>query len=289
MPFLDVVEHEVDMDEVSLQAQCPDKHECLVHPFWGAAEDAVEQQNACHGERNVEHSFQEERKMPMFHLFQEDACKERHQEHQPYHPDACPIERVLLSHHLTHVDADEEDGHSAPEDLQMSYGLVDRCDVLHKNAPHNHDYGQPTVDGVSLDEFHIARSEEVEHHRGWDIPEVELVMQPEPPVDGDFSEEVDPIPSASAMETRDIEKAGYDEPRWINAEITADKEPLGVWVLHPGEPQADATEEEKHIHSHVAHSAQAKESIVSWQTHMKENDEEHGCSHQLTAKSTDIR
>ena len=42
VPLLDVIEYKVDVDEVTLQAQCADKHECLVDPFRGAAEYTVE-------------------------------------------------------------------------------------------------------------------------------------------------------------------------------------------------------------------------------------------------------
>ena len=71
MPFLDIVEYEVDVDEVSFQTQSAHKHECLVYPFRSAAEDAVEQQNTGYCERDIEHSFQEEREMTMLHLLQE--------------------------------------------------------------------------------------------------------------------------------------------------------------------------------------------------------------------------
>ena len=177
----------------------------------------------------------------MLHLFQEDAGEQCHQKHQPNHPDARPIESVLSPYHLSHVDADEEDGHSAPKDFQMSYGLMDRGDILYEDAPHHHHHWQPMVDGMSFDEFHIGWGEEVEHHCGRDIPEVEFVMQPETPVDGNLSEEVDPSPDISTLETGDVEEAGDVE------------------------------------------------GILSWQTYMEKDDEEHRCSHQLTTKSTDVR
>ena len=120
MPFLDIVEYEVDVDEVSFQTQSAHKHECLVYPFRSAAEDAVEQQNAGYCERDIEHSFQEEREMTMLHLLQENAGEKRHQKHDPYHPDAGAVEALPLSYHLAHVDADEEDWHAAPENLQMA-------------------------------------------------------------------------------------------------------------------------------------------------------------------------
>ena len=110
---------------------------------------------------------------------------------------------------------------------------MDRGDILYEDAPHHHHHWQPTVDGVSLDEFHIARSEEVEHHRSWDIPEVELVMQPEPPVDGNLSEEVDPSPGVSSVETGDVEEAGDDEPSGIDAEVATDEKSFRIGILHP--------------------------------------------------------
>lgn len=110
-----VFQHEVDMEQITLQAQRSHKHEPLVKPARGAAEDAVQQQDAGDGERDIEHAFQEERKHAMLLLFQEYARQQRHQEHEPYHPYRSAVERLFLSDHLTHVDADEEDRHAAPE------------------------------------------------------------------------------------------------------------------------------------------------------------------------------
>ena len=73
MLSLDVVEHEVDVDEISLQAQCSHEQETAVEPLWGAAEYAVQQQDARDGERNIEHAFQKERKHAVLLLLQEDA------------------------------------------------------------------------------------------------------------------------------------------------------------------------------------------------------------------------
>ena len=233
MPFLDIVEHEVDVDEVGLQTQSAHKHECLVYPFRSAAEDAVEQQNAGYCKRDIEHSFQEERELTMFHLLQENAGEKRHQKHDPDHPDACSVERILAANHLAHVDSDEEYRYTAPENLQMTNCLMDRSNVLHQDAPHHHDHGQPTVDRMAPDEFHIAWSKEIEHHRGRNVPEVQLIVQPETPVDGNLSEEINPVPRTSAMKTGNVEEAGDDEPGRINAEITADEETLNVRILDP--------------------------------------------------------
>ncbi len=289
MPFLDVGEHEVDVDEICLQAQGADKLERTVHPLRGAAEDAVDQQDACHGERYVEHSLQKQGEVPVLHLFQEDAGQQGHQKHNPYHPDTRAVECVLSAYHLPHVDADEEDGHATPEYLQVSHGLVDGGDIFREDAPHDHHHGQPLVDGMPLDEFHVGRGEEVEHHGGRDVPEVELVVQPEPPVDGDFPEEVYPAPGASTVEAGNIEEAGDDDPGGIDAQVTADEEAFDIGILHPGEPQADATEEEEHINPHIAHPSQAVEGVLTGQGYVEEDDEEHRGPHQLTAEAADVR
>ena len=288
MLFLDVVEHEVDMDEVTFQAQCAHEHEASVEPLRRAAEDAVQEQDARDGERDVEHAFQEKWEHTMLLLFQEDASQERHQEHNPNHPDGGSIERLLLSHHLPHVDADEEDRHATPKYLQVTNGMVDRRNVLHEDAPHNHHHGQPSIYGVALDEFHIAWGEEIEHHRGWDVPEVEFIVQPETPVDGNLAKEIHPVPCASAVETRNIEKAGDDEPRRIDAQVSADEKMLDGRILHPREPQSYSAEEKEHIYSHIAHAAKTVKHVFPRQRHVKEDDEEHRRSHQLATKSADI-
>ena len=69
-----VFEYKVDMDKITFQAECSHKHEASVEPVGSAAEDTVEQQDTRDGERDIEHSLQEEREHAMFLLLQEDAC-----------------------------------------------------------------------------------------------------------------------------------------------------------------------------------------------------------------------
>ena len=183
----------------------------------------------------------------MSFLFEEDARGERHPKHDPYHPDAGAVEALPLSYHLAHVDADEEDWHAAPENLQMAYGMVDGSDILHKDAPHDHDHRQPAIDGVALDKLHVAWCKEIEHHGGGNVPEVQLVVKPEIPVDADVAHEVDPCPEVSSLKTRNVEQAGYDEPGGIDAQITAHEEVAHVRILGPREPQTYTAEEEKQI------------------------------------------
>ena len=171
----------------------------------------------------------------------------------------------------------------------MSYSLMYRGDILYQDAPHDHHHRQPAVDRMALDEFHVGRGKEIEHHRSRDVPEVELIMQPEPPVDGYLAKEIDPVPGASALERRDIEEAGYDEPGRVDAQITTDEEMLDRRILHPREPETYSAEKEEHVYTDIAHSAKPEKGIFSRQCHMKEDDEQHGCSHQLAAKPADIR
>ncbi len=93
----------------------------------------------------------------------------------------------------------------------------------------------------------------------------------------------------SSLESGNVVETGDDEPRWVDTQVTADEEMLGRRILHPGKPQADAAEKEEHIYSYIAHAAQSEESVLSRQCYMKEDDEEHGRSHQFTAISADIR
>jgi len=114
-------------------------------------------------------------------------------------------------------------------------------------------------------------------------------MQPETPVDGYLSKEIDPVPCASALESRDIEEAGYDEPGRVDAQITADEEMFGRRILHPREPETYSAEKEEHVYTDITHSPKPEKGIFSRQCYMKEDDEQHGCSHQLAAKPADIR
>ena len=44
-------------------------------------------------------------------------------------------------------------GTQLPENLQMSYSLMYRGDILYQDAPHDHHHRQPAVDRMALDEF----------------------------------------------------------------------------------------------------------------------------------------
>ena len=160
MMRLYVFEYKVDMDKITFQTECSHKHEASVEPMGSAAEDTVEQQDAGDGERDVEHALQKEWKHAVFLLLQEDACHQGHQEHEPYHPYRCAIQRLFLSHHLSHVNADEEDRYTTPEYLKMSYGMMDGRNVLYQDTPHNHHHRQPSVDRMPFDEFHVGWGKE---------------------------------------------------------------------------------------------------------------------------------
>ena len=125
----------------------------------------------------------------------------------------------------------------------MSYGMMDGRNVLYLDAPHNHHHRQPSVDRMPFDEFHVGWGKEIEHHRGRNIPEVKLVVQPESPVDGYLAQEIAPIPGASAVKARNIEETSDDEPGGIDAQIAADEEMPCRRSLHPREPQSYSAEE----------------------------------------------
>ena len=147
--------------------------------------------------------------MSVLHLLKPDAAPQCHSEHYPHHPDALTVQCLLLFHHIAHVDAEEEDWHTAPEYLYMSYCMMDRTHPLHQYAPHHHHQNQPTIDRMTAYQFHIWRRKEVEHHRGWNVPESQFVANPEIPVDENVAEKVHPMLSIKA---RNIIKAGDNQP-----------------------------------------------------------------------------
>lgn len=169
----------------------------------------------------------------MPNLLQKYARCERHDEHNKNHPDACTVYGLALSHHLAHVNAYKEDGHTAPEYLQMSHSVMDWRHPLHQNTPHNHDDRKPAINRMAPDQLHIRRCKKVKHHGSGNIPERKFVVKPEVPVDGDVASEVNPRHEATAMEARNIIQTGYDNPRRVYAEITTAEEPAPVGMLHP--------------------------------------------------------
>ena len=138
------------------------------------------------------------------------------------------------------------------------------------------------------DEGHVGRGEEVKGHDGRNVPEIELIVQPEVPVDGYLHHQVHARPQVVHRQAGYVVEACHDEPRGVDAhQSSCVKMPVGG-VLHPREPQSHATEEEEHIHADVTHAAQAKEQVGACQLHMEEHDEEHGGAHQLAAVTTDV-
>lgn len=64
----------LNMNEISLQTQHSKPCHALVKPLRSAAEKAVEQDDGGHGERDIEHSLDEKREMPVPYLFEPDAA-----------------------------------------------------------------------------------------------------------------------------------------------------------------------------------------------------------------------
>lgn len=172
-----------------------------------------------------------------------------------------------------------------------------RRDVLHEDAPHDHDHHEPFVYRMAADEFHVRRCEDIQHHGGRDVPEGAFVTNPEVPVDEDVAECL-PYPSERWCEAVDGEvagyvvEAGYDEPCGIDADEASPVEaaPVAqhgalVCCLHPREPQSDAGEEEEDVNTDIAHATQSEEVVGAWQGDMEKYHHEHGGSHVLSAEA----
>ncbi len=130
---LDIMEHEVDVDEIAFQTQCSYQHKARLNHPGGTAEDPVQEQDARDGERDVSmRSRKSVGNMPCFSWFRKMLASSVIRNMSHISPDVGTIKRLLLAHHLAHVDADEEDRYSAPEDFQMAYSLMDRGDVLYR-------------------------------------------------------------------------------------------------------------------------------------------------------------
>ena len=166
-------------------------------------------------------------------LFEKDACKERHYKQNNHHPDARAVNTLLCSHHFSHVDADEENGNATPKDFNVPHSLMNRRDILHENAPHNHDNGEPTVNGMSADKLHVSRCKAIQHHDCRDIPERKFIVEPEAPVDSDVTNQVEPCHEVAAMKARNVVEAGHNQPCGIDAQIAFGEEMSGRRLLHP--------------------------------------------------------
>lgn len=124
----------------------------------------------------------------MFHLLKIDTCAKCHQEDEYDYPPCLSVKGLSIHDPFPHIDADEEDGDAAPEYFQVPYSLIDRCHPLHHHAPYDCHHGQPTIERILLDEFHVKGSDGVEHHDGRDIPEMEFTIEPEVPIDKDVTQ-----------------------------------------------------------------------------------------------------
>ena len=59
-------------------------------------------------------------------------------------------------------------------------------------------------------------------------------------------------------------------------------------MLRPREPKAHSTEEEEHVYTYVSYSTKTVKGILSGQSHMEENDKQHGSSHQFASIAADV-
>ena len=135
-----IIEHKVEMDEIALQAQRAYKSQRLVEPLGRAPQDAVADQDKRDGQRDIEHALDKQRELSVANLLKEEARGWGHDKHDDQHPDALTINGTLLPDHLAHIDTNEEDGHPAPEDLQMANGAMHRTNPLNNHTPYQHQH-----------------------------------------------------------------------------------------------------------------------------------------------------
>ena len=235
----------------------------------------------------------------MAHLLQPYASREARAEEQDDEPQRVAVERGVCLHARCDVYAEEEDGDAAPENLDMPHGIVYGRDILHDDTPHERRDDKPAVGWQAAYERHVGRGEDVEHHRGGDVPEGQLVVQPEVPVHQDIAYEVRPFCRAVAVvchEARDVEGGGYEQPRRIDTPEAApvEREPPPQEGLRAGRlarpriPQPYAGEEEEDIDADVAHAAYAVEGILTRHADMEENDAYHRYAHDGRTVPADV-
>lgn len=71
-------------------------------------------------------------------LLEVETRAERHEERDEQQPHRIGRQLPARAYHFAHVDADEEDGHTTPEYLQVSHDGMYRQYPLHHYAPHHH-------------------------------------------------------------------------------------------------------------------------------------------------------
>ena len=128
----------------------------------------------------------------MLFLFEKDAGSQCHGEHEEYHPYTRAVDGLFSAHHLAHIDTDKEDRYAAPEYLNVAHKVVNGGYPLHDNTPHDHGDGQPSVNGMATDKFHVGRRPQIKHHNGRNVPESKLIVKPEVPVDRDVAYQIYP-------------------------------------------------------------------------------------------------
>lgn len=132
---LDIDHHEVQVQQISFQADRAEESPEGIEPFRHAPEYPVEHQYCGNGKGDIDHPLDVEWELPMGHLLQVKRGTEGHHEGKDQHPDTRAVDFFLLPDHLSEVDADEEDGDPTPEYLQMPYGMMDGWYPLYQDAP----------------------------------------------------------------------------------------------------------------------------------------------------------
>ena len=138
MISLEGLHDELNMDEINLERDGTYPRHGLVEPSRSVGKDEAEEKDASDGERNVEHALGVERELAVMHLLEPYARTERNDEEKQDEPKRLPADGILTAYGLAYVYAKEEDGHTAPENLNVSYGIMNRSNVLNHDRPHEH-------------------------------------------------------------------------------------------------------------------------------------------------------
>ena len=99
----DISHHKVVVNQIGLQTKCAKESTEAVEPSRRAAEHTIQHQDKRDGEWNVDHALYKQRESAVRHLFQIDTRAEGGQKNDQDHPDGCPFNFCLLTHHLAKV------------------------------------------------------------------------------------------------------------------------------------------------------------------------------------------
>ena len=167
----------------------------------------------------IQHALKEEGETSMTHLLEPHTRWETDGKHHSGKPDNGAIGQLTAAYALCYVYAKKEYRDTAPEYLYMADSCMDGRDILDYDTPHKGQDYKPAHDWMTADCLHIRGRKDIKHHSGGDIPECQLVMQPEIPVDEDIAGKVNERRKATGwpfQKTWKIEERRHDKPSGID-------------------------------------------------------------------------